>query len=193
MSHESIREISHAQIHFDRSDGRCLRDVGAGRRFREAFRWQAWTKKSLRRSARRRERRKSSRRRSRRIRPSQPETPQQACRNGKTRRSAEGRTNAAIRRAACGVGKKAEPGKTNSSKDGQVTFEDKKPAAAKDRPLSRRSPQRGPGQTRGRERAEQKTAKADKPRRKRSHHWNEARIMRELHRYGVMAGGWGGW
>jgi hypothetical protein len=90
------------------------------------------------------------------------------------------------------VGKKAEPAKTNSTKDGQVTFEHKKPAAAKDnaavevKPATEDKPavESAPAQ---------KTAKADKPRRKRSHHWNEARIMRELHRYGVMAGGWGGW
>ena len=42
------------------------------------------------------------------------------------------------------VGKKAEPSKTNSNKDGQVTFEDKKPVAAQDRPLSRRSLQPKP-------------------------------------------------
>ena len=36
---------------------------------------------------------------------------------------------------------------------------------------------------------DQKTAKADKPRGKRVY-WNEARIMRELYRYGAIAGGW---
>jgi hypothetical protein len=83
------------------------------------------------------------------------------------------------------LGKKAEPGKTNSNKDGQVTFEDKKPVAAKDnaavetqdKPVVESKP-------------EQKTARSEKPRRKRGQYWNEARIMRELYRYGVIAGGW---
>jgi hypothetical protein len=92
------------------------------------------------------------------------------------------------------VGKKAEPAKTNSSKDGQVTFEEKKPAAAKDNAAVEAKPATEAQDKPAVENAPaQKTAKADKPRRKRSHHWNEARIMRELHRYGVMAGGWGGW
>ena len=90
------------------------------------------------------------------------------------------------------VGKKAEPAKANSSKDGQVRFEEKKSAPAKDnaaveaKPATEDKPavENAPAQ---------RTAKADKPRRKRSHHWNEARVMRELYRYGVMAGGWGGW
>ena len=92
------------------------------------------------------------------------------------------------------VGKKAEPTKTNSSKDGQVTFEEKKPAAAKDNTAVEAKPATDALDKPAVENAPaQKTAKADKPRRKRSHYWNEARIMRELHRYGVMAGGWGGW
>ena len=67
---------------------------------------------------------------------------------------------------------KAEPSKADSSKAGQVTFEDNKPVAAKDQPAV--------------EKDRQKTAKVDKPRRKRVY-WNEARIMRELYRYGAMA------
>ena len=92
------------------------------------------------------------------------------------------------------VGKKAEPAKTNSNKDGQVTFEEKKPAAAKDNAAVEAKPSTEAQDKPAVESAPaQKTAKADKPRRKRSHHWNEARVMRELYRYGVMAGGWGGW
>jgi hypothetical protein len=89
------------------------------------------------------------------------------------------------------VGKKVEPGKTNSNKDGQVTFEDKKPVAAKDRPAVEAKPATEAQDKPAVENVpEQKTAKAEKPRRKRSQHWNEARIMRELYRYGVIAGGW---
>ena len=51
--------------------------------------------------------------------------------------------------------------KTDQPKAGQVTFEDDKPAAVKDK----------------------RTARTEKPRRKR--YWNEARIMRELSRYGI--------
>ena len=117
--------------------------------------------------------------------PKPPETPKAA----ETAKPADEAPQFVARPA---VGNKAEPAKTNSTKDGQVTFEDKKPAAAKDnaaveaKPATEDKPavENAPAQ---------KTAKADKPRRKRSHHWNEARIMRELHRYGVMAGGWGGW
>lgn len=54
--------------------------------------------------------------------------------------------------------------KPAAGKAGQVTFEDDKPVIEKER----------------------RTAKADKPRRKRGHgYWNEARIMRELARYGI--------
>jgi hypothetical protein len=81
------------------------------------------------------------------------------------------------------LGKKAEPGKANSNKDGQVSFEEKKPVAAKDTPAVETQPV-------VENKPEQKTARSEKPRRKRSHYWNEARIMRELYRYGVMAGGW---
>jgi len=58
--------------------------------------------------------------------------------------------------------------KTESAKAGQVSFEDNKPVAEKDRPAVEK---------------EQRTAKSDKPRPKR--HWDEARIIRELHRYGI--------
>jgi len=90
------------------------------------------------------------------------------------------------------LGKKGEPARTNSNKDGQVTFEERKPVAAKETPAVEAKPATE-AQPAVENAPAQKTAKADKPRRKRSHHWNEARIMRELHRYGVMAGGWGGW
>jgi hypothetical protein len=58
--------------------------------------------------------------------------------------------------------------KTESAKAGQVSFEDNKPVAERDKPAVEK---------------EQRTAKSDKPRRKR--HWDEARIIRELHRYGI--------
>ena len=58
--------------------------------------------------------------------------------------------------------------KVESSKAGQVSFEGNKPVAEKDKPAVEK---------------EQQTAKSDKPRRKR--HWDEARIIRELHRYGI--------
>ena len=58
--------------------------------------------------------------------------------------------------------------KTESSKAGQVSFEDNKPAAETDKPAVEK---------------EQRAAKSDKPRPKR--HWDEARIIRELHRYGI--------
>jgi hypothetical protein len=57
-------------------------------------------------------------------------------------------------------------------KAGQVTFEDSKPSP----PVA----------------APPKQAKAEKPRRKRAH-WDEARIMREIYRYGGYAGMIGGW
>jgi outer membrane biosynthesis protein TonB len=59
--------------------------------------------------------------------------------------------------------------KTDQSKAGQVTFEDNKPVAEKARPAVEK---------------DQRTAKAEKPRRKRAY-WNEARIMRELSRHGI--------
>jgi outer membrane biosynthesis protein TonB len=74
------------------------------------------------------------------------------------------------------VGTKAEPNKA-----GQVTFEDNKPVAEKNKPAAEKS---APAVEK-----DQKTAKADKPRGKRVY-WNEARIMRELYRYGAIAGGW---
>jgi outer membrane biosynthesis protein TonB len=73
------------------------------------------------------------------------------------------------------VGTKTEP-----SKAGQVTFEDNKPVAAKDTAAAKETPA---------VEKDQKTARSEKPRRKRAH-WDEARIMRELYRYGVIAGGW---
>jgi hypothetical protein len=61
--------------------------------------------------------------------------------------------------------------KPAESKEGQVTFDERKPASA------------APATTI--EKAKQ--AKADKPRRKRQH-WDEARIMREIYRYTGYAG-----
>jgi outer membrane biosynthesis protein TonB len=66
--------------------------------------------------------------------------------------------------------------KPAENKEGQVTFDDTKPAA--------------PAATTTTEKPKQ--AKADKPKRKRAH-WDEARIMREIYRYGGYAGMIGGW
>lgn len=98
------------------------------------------------------------------------------------------------------LGKKAEPAKSNSNRDGQVTFEDRKSAPAKE-PVAAKEPapakDNAAVETQDKPAVEnapeQKTAKAERPKRKRSHHWNEERIVREIYRYGVMAGGWGGW
>jgi hypothetical protein len=125
--------------------------------------------------------------------PKPPEPPKAA----ETAKPAEEPAPQFVTRPA--LGKKAEPSRANSNRDGQVTFEDKKPAAKE--PVAVKEPVAAKDsaavETQDRpaveNKPEQKTAKADKPRRKRSQHWNEARIMRELYRYGVMAGGWGGW
>jgi outer membrane biosynthesis protein TonB len=58
------------------------------------------------------------------------------------------------------------------NKEGQVTFDESKPAPA--------APAMTPPE-------KSKQAKADKPRRKRQH-WDEARIMREIYRYSGYAG-----
>ena len=71
--------------------------------------------------------------------------------------------------------------KPADSKEGQVTFDESKPAPA--------SPA-APATTAAPEKSKQ--AKADKPRRKRVH-WDEARIMREIYRYSGYAGMIGGW
>lgn len=92
------------------------------------------------------------------------------------------------------LGKKTEPAKSNSNRDGQVTFEDRKSAPAKEPVAAKDSAAVETQDKPAVENApEQKTAKAERPKRKRSHHWNEERIVREIYRYGVMAGGWGGW
>ena len=65
--------------------------------------------------------------------------------------------------------------KPADSKEGQVTFDESKPA---------------PPAATTTEKPRQ--ANADKPRRKRQH-WDEARIMREIYRYGGYAGLIGGW
>ena len=65
--------------------------------------------------------------------------------------------------------------KPAANREGQVTFDESKPAppvaATQDKP---------------------KQAKADKPKR-RQQHWDEARIMREIYRYGGYAAMLGGW
>jgi len=66
--------------------------------------------------------------------------------------------------------------KPAENKEGQVTFDETKPAA--------------PAATTTTEKPTQ--AKADKPKRKRAH-WDEARIMREIYRYSGYAGMIGGW
>ena len=66
--------------------------------------------------------------------------------------------------------------KPAETKEGQVTFDETKPAA--------------PAATTSTEQPKQ--AKADKPKRKRVH-WDEARIMREIYRYSGYAGMIGGW
>ena len=68
--------------------------------------------------------------------------------------------------------------KPAASKEGQVTFEESKPAPAA--PAAATAPEKS------------KQAKADKPRRQRQH-WDEARIMREIYRYSGYAGMIGGW
>ena len=69
------------------------------------------------------------------------------------------------------VGTKTDPGKA-----GQVTFEDKKPVAETDKTVVEKDK---PAVEKDR-----RSAKADRPRRRHSY-WNEARIMRELSRYGI--------
>ncbi|MGQ0685227.1 hypothetical protein [Bradyrhizobium sp.] len=69
----------------------------------------------------------------------------------------------------------AKPGE---AKEGQVTFDESKPVPA------------APATTTAPEKAKQ--AKSEKPKRKRVH-WDEARIMREIYRYGGYAGMIGGW
>jgi outer membrane biosynthesis protein TonB len=66
--------------------------------------------------------------------------------------------------------------KPAENKEGQVTFDETKPAA--------------PAATTTTEQPKQ--AKADKPKRKRVY-WDEARIMREIYRYSGYAGMIGGW
>jgi hypothetical protein len=68
--------------------------------------------------------------------------------------------------------------KPADSKEGQVTFDESKPAPAA--PATTAAPEKT------------KQAKADKPKRKRAH-WDEARIMREIYRYSGYAGMIGGW
>lgn len=67
--------------------------------------------------------------------------------------------------------------KPAEAKEGQVTFDESKPAPA------------APATTTG---EKSKQAKSEKPKRKRQH-WDEARIMREIYRYSGYAGMIGGW
>jgi hypothetical protein len=66
--------------------------------------------------------------------------------------------------------------KPAETKEGQVTFDDTKPAAPAATTITEKP----------------KQAQADKPKRKRAH-WDEARIMREIYRYSGYAGMIGGW
>ena len=69
--------------------------------------------------------------------------------------------------------------KPDDSKAGQVTFDDKSAPPTEPAATSTDKP---------------KQAKVEKPRRKRGGgYWNEARIMREVYRYGGYAGMIGGW
>jgi hypothetical protein len=68
--------------------------------------------------------------------------------------------------------------KPAEAKEGQVTFDEGKPAPAA--PATATTGDKS------------KQAKTDKPKRKRVH-WDEARIMREVYRYGGYAGMLGGW
>lgn len=65
--------------------------------------------------------------------------------------------------------------KPAENSEGQVTFDESKPA-----PATTAAPEKS------------KQAKADKPKRKRVH-WDEARIMREVYRYSGYLGMIGGW
>lgn len=69
----------------------------------------------------------------------------------------------------------AKPGE---AREGQVTFDESKPAPSA--PVTAAAPEKS------------KQAKSEKPKRKRVH-WDEARIMREVYRYGGYAGMLGGW
>ena len=65
----------------------------------------------------------------------------------------------------------------DANKEGQVTFDESKPAPAA--PVTTTA-------------EKSKQAKNEKPRRQRAH-WDEARIMREIYRYSGYAGMIGGW
>ncbi|MBI5322620.1 hypothetical protein [Bradyrhizobium sp.] len=68
--------------------------------------------------------------------------------------------------------------KPAENREGQVTFDESKPAPAA--PATTATPEKP------------KQAKSEKPKRQRQH-WDEARIMREIYRYGGYAGMLGGW
>ena len=73
--------------------------------------------------------------------------------------------------------------KPADNKEGQVTFDETKPAPA------------APATTTRSEKSKQantEQVKTEKPRRQRAH-WDEARIMREISRYSGYAGMIGGW
>jgi hypothetical protein len=92
-----------------------------------------------------------------------------------------------VARPALGKGK-TESNKTDASKAGQVTFEENKPAAVKDKAVVE-TDKAVVEKDKPAVEKDQRIARADKPRRKRAY-WNEARIMRALYHYGAMAGGW---
>jgi len=75
--------------------------------------------------------------------------------------------------------------KPDANKGGQVTFDDKSATTAPTTTTAA-PPVATPTD-------KPKTAKVEKPRRKRGGYWNEARIMREISRYSGYAGMAGGW
>jgi hypothetical protein len=76
--------------------------------------------------------------------------------------------------------------KPAQNREGQVTFDETKPAV----PAATTTPENSK-QTKT-EQVRTEPVKTDKPRRKRQH-WDEARIMREISRYSGYAGMIGGW
>lgn len=102
--------------------------------------------------------------------PKPPETPKAVEAQPAAAPNAE--TPAFVQRPSAVGAKPAE------AREGQVTFDETKPAPA------------APATTTTGEKSKQ--ARSDKPKRKRVH-WDEARIMREIYRYSGYAGMIGGW
>lgn len=73
--------------------------------------------------------------------------------------------------------------KPAETREGQVTFDESKPVPAT--PATAATPDKS-------KQAKTEQTRSEKPRRKRAH-WDEARIMREIHRYSGYAGLLGGW